>query len=290
MGATSSRGIARRIGASLLAYSAHAVSGDSARYHRHRSRGRTTRRPGPTRPARVDRAPGLFALIPLAGAAAAYALVASPSSSSSSNDPGLPLCRAIALASAAVVAALAVFGALFVDPTVRRWLRADRLLRRMPMQAKLRAFIRALDGYRRHPRATAGAVARALPAHAVRILLTAVAGAAALGLPLAWHHYAALVPVVVLLAASVPFAPQGVGVMEAAAFLLGRAAGLSAAQAVCLALAVRAAAIVCTLAGVAIRRAADDGRPGRARRRVADAPPAWAGENRGGAADFPEPA
>lgn len=190
----------------------------------------------------VDRAIGLVALVLIGAMAAAWVWAGGDA-----NDPAVRMCRRVALASGALLFGLA--GGLFVfyHAGMRRLLRIDWILAKLPMQKQVKNAVQALEDYRRQRWTVLGALLISIPVHTVVVISAALAGKA-FGLPLSWGYYFAIVPVIVL-AGVLPVAPQGAGVMEFLAVLLTQRQGATVAQAFALAMAVRMVPVIWSLLG-----------------------------------------
>jgi uncharacterized protein (TIRG00374 family) len=185
----------------------------------------------------VDRAIGLLALIMMGGVAAAC-------------QWQVERCRQVAMASAAIVGALALGIVLLGVTPIRKGLGLHALLRRLPMREKLSKVAGALRSYRSRPGLMLGTLAMSFPVHAT-VVVSALFAGWAFGLPLRWEYYWVVVPTVVL-AGALPLSPQGAGVMEFFAILLTRPQGVTVGQAVALTLSIRLVQIVWNLVGGAL--------------------------------------
>ncbi len=113
-----------------------------------------------------------------------------------------------------------VFGSLFLSRRLRRLVRLEALLARLPFAHFLQEVDRALHIYREHARAVVVAIVFSVANH-VTIVLLAVGMARALGMALPIYQFFILVPVCSMMA-SIPALPGGWGVREGAfAFFFG---------------------------------------------------------------------
>lgn len=163
----------------------------------------------------VDRLFGLFSLVLLAAVVIA-----------SLGDTFIEL-RLPVLALAVCMAAAAL---MYVHPAPRRWVRFDALLAKLPFHEKLEQLDRAVLLYAKHPAEVALALLLSLGNH-----FGATAGVMALGTAfgvaagaIGFWDWVAIVPVANIIS-SVPVAPGGWGVGEAAYGFLFKMIGQSAA-------------------------------------------------------------
>lgn len=188
----------------------------------------------------VDRAIGLYALILIGGAMAAYKW-------------DVDVCRRVAQIAGLLVGVTGVGLVVFYVPVLRRYSGLDFLLTKLPMQAQVRKAVDAMEAYGRRPTSVAWAFALAFPVHAASILSATFAGKA-LGLPLHDLYYWAVVPVIALVGA-IPISPQGAGVMEFFAVQLTKRQGVTVSQAFALTMSIRLVQILWNLvAGVFVLR------------------------------------
>jgi uncharacterized membrane protein YbhN (UPF0104 family) len=101
---------------------------------------------------------------------------------------------------------------MYFSRTLRRWLKIDQLLKRLPGGEMLAKVDAAAVAYRHHKIAVLASVLVSLPMHLSLASAVALAGYA-LGMTHPWGLMLAVVPVL-LLAGSVPLTYQGLGVME----------------------------------------------------------------------------
>jgi uncharacterized membrane protein YbhN (UPF0104 family) len=92
-----------------------------------------------------------------------------------------------------------------------------------------------------------GALMITFPVH-LTVIVSAMLAGNAFDLPISTGYYFIVVPVVVLVGA-LPLSPQGVGVMEAFAFILTRSQGATVNQALALTMSIRLTAMVWNLLG-----------------------------------------
>jgi uncharacterized protein (TIRG00374 family) len=106
------------------------------------------------------------------------------------------------------------FGAVFLSRRLRRLLRIETLIRKLPFSHLLTEVDRAVVVYRDHPRAVLLSIGLSLVNH-ICFAALAVGMGHALGIQAAVHHYLILVPVCMMMA-SIPALPGGWGVREIA--------------------------------------------------------------------------
>jgi uncharacterized protein (TIRG00374 family) len=172
----------------------------------------------------VDRAIGLYALLILGGAMAAY-------------QWQVPDCRRVAK-----IAGILVFTSLlglivFYIPVLRKVTGLNFLLKKLPMQTQVKKAVDAMETYGRRPVSVLWAFMLAFPVHIASILSATFAGKA-FGLPLQDLYYWAVVPVIALVGA-IPISPQGAGVMEFFAVQLTKRQGVTVSQAFALTMSIR---------------------------------------------------
>ncbi len=191
----------------------------------------------------IDRVIGLVALIIMGGAAAAtyYAL------SHSHNDPTARACLRVAIGSGLLLLGLGAALAVFFNPTLRRLLKLDVLLARLPMQKQVQNAMVVMAIYRQRPGLMLWALMVTFPVH-ITVVLSALLAGRALGLPLSSGYYFVVVPVTVLVGA-IPISPQGAGVMEFFAIKLTEKQGATVSQAFALTMAIRVVQILWNLTG-----------------------------------------
>ena len=188
----------------------------------------------------VDRAIGLYALMLIGGAMAAY-------------QWHIPDCRRVAKLAGLLVGVSLIGVIVFYVPVLRKYSGLDYLLRKMPMQAQVRKAVDAMEAYGRQPGSVAWAFLLAFPVHVASILSATFAGKA-FGLPLHDLYYWAVVPVIALVGA-IPISPQGAGVMEFFAVQLTRRQGVTVSQAFALTMSIRLVQMLWNLvAGVFVLR------------------------------------
>jgi uncharacterized membrane protein YbhN (UPF0104 family) len=190
----------------------------------------------------VDRIIGLFALVIMGGAMAAYQYFAPP--------PGDPARHA--LGRIAAVTTLMVVGTVaglfvFYKPTLRRVSGLDWLIARLPRQKQVQNAMRTMELYRRHKPVVIGALVGSFPVH-VTVVVSAMLACKAFGLTIPALYYFVAVPVIVLVG-SIPISPQGAGVMEYFAFLLVSRYGGTVSQALALTMSIRMVQILWNLTG-----------------------------------------
>ena len=181
----------------------------------------------------VDRAIGLYALILIGGAMAAY-------------QWHIPDCRRVAKGAGLIVAVTVLGAVVFYVPFLRRATGLNYILKRLPMQAQVRKAVEAMEMYGRRPLSVVAAFTLAFPVHVAAILSATMAGKA-LGLPLEPAYYWAVVPVIALVGA-IPISPQGAGVMEFFAVQLTRRQGVTVSQAFALTMSIRLVQMLWNLA------------------------------------------
>lgn len=172
----------------------------------------------------VDRAIGLYALLIIGGAMAAY-------------QWEIEDCRRVAKIAGLFVGVTGVGLVVFYVPVLRRATGLNYLLTKLPMQTQVRKAVDAMEAYGRRPASVAWAFMLAFPVHVASILSATFAGKA-LGLPLPELYYWAVVPVIALVGA-IPISPQGAGVMEFFAVQLTKGQGVTVSQAFALTMSIR---------------------------------------------------
>jgi glycosyltransferase 2 family protein len=182
----------------------------------------------------VDRVIGLLALIILGGTMAAM-------------QWHIPRCRQVAIASAAIIAFVAVSMVVFYVPALRRLSGLEFIIDRLPWQRQVRKAIETLHIYGNRPFLAAGALIVSFPVHMVVITAAQLCGIA-FGLHIGLFYYWMAVPVIVL-AAAIPISPQGAGVMEYFAIKLLEPQGATVAQAFALTMSIRLTQIFWNLIG-----------------------------------------
>lgn len=165
----------------------------------------------------VDRIIGLFALGLLAGLLLTTQL----------GDGRLKAPALIVFIFLGVCAAL---GAVFLSRRLRRLLRVEALIRRLPLSHVFTEVDRAVVIYRDHPRAVLVAIGLSLLNH-LAFSGVALAVGRVLGLQAPAHQYFILVPVCMMMA-SIPALPGGWGVREGAFAFFFSLVGVSATKAV----------------------------------------------------------
>jgi uncharacterized protein (TIRG00374 family) len=187
----------------------------------------------------IDRILGLLALVILGGTMAAVQYF-----SATHHDEATRKCGQVALGSLLIVLAAAGGAAVFY---LRKPLRLDRLIARLPMQRQVVKATDAMEVYRRHPLVILSAIVMTLPVHGT-VVLSAMFAGLAFGLRMHPAYYWVAVPVIVL-AGSIPISPQGAGVMEFFAILLTRSQGVTVSQAFALTMSIRVVQILWNLTG-----------------------------------------
>jgi uncharacterized protein (TIRG00374 family) len=188
----------------------------------------------------VDRAIGLYALLIIGGAMAAY-------------QWQIPDCRRVAKIAGLLVITTAVGLVVFYVPVLRRATGLNFLLKKLPMQAQVQKAVESMELYARRPASVAWAFLLAFPVHVASILSATFAGKA-FGLPLHDLYYWAVVPVIALVGA-IPISPQGAGVMEFFAVQLTKRQGVTVSQAFALTMSIRLVQMLWNLvAGVFVLR------------------------------------
>lgn len=182
----------------------------------------------------VDRGIGLFALIVIGGAMAAY-------------QWDVPDCRRVAKLSAIIIGGVVTSAIVFYTPILRRMTGMNFLLARLPMQRQVRKAVHALEQYGRRPGLTLGALLMAFPVHFAGIMSASMAGHA-FGLKLDNLYYWSVVPVIILVGA-IPISPQGAGVMEYFAVELTKRHGVTIGQAFALTMSIRLMQMLWNLTG-----------------------------------------
>jgi uncharacterized membrane protein YbhN (UPF0104 family) len=196
----------------------------------------------------ADRLIGLFALVLLAGAMSGVGLLFLDY-----NDPARRLFARCAAGSLLICTATAAGLLVFYTPLLRRYSGLEWLIRRFPMQRRVRHAIEILEMLRRCPRVVLWAIAVSLPIHAIVIVSANLVGMA-FDLPLQGLYYWLFIPLLAL-ASSIPIAPQGIGVVELCAILLTRHQGCTVSQAFALIMSMRIIGTLwCLLGGLYVIR------------------------------------
>lgn len=191
----------------------------------------------------IDRAIGLYALVLIGGAMAAYLW----------RETGSIDCRRVAQIAGLLVGTTLAGLVVFYVPVLRKYSGLDYLLRKLPMQAQVRKAVDAMETYGRQPASVMWAFLLAFPVHVASILSATFAGKA-FGLPLHDLYYWAVVPVIALVGA-IPISPQGAGVMEFFAVQLTKRQGVTVSQAFALTMSIRLVQMLWNLvAGVFVLR------------------------------------
>jgi glycosyltransferase 2 family protein len=190
----------------------------------------------------VDRVIGLLALVVLGGVMSTIGLFMIDHS-----DPAWQKCKQIAIGSLAIILGTAVALLIFYTPTLRRVTGLDWIIRRLPMQKHVQQAIVTMEMYKQRPLLVLGVIAITIPVHSTVVVSGTLAGMA-FGLPLHPLYYWVVIPVVVL-AASIPISPQGVGVMEFFAIVLTKRQGCTVSQAFALTMSIRIVQILWNLTG-----------------------------------------
>lgn len=181
----------------------------------------------------VDRAIGLYALLLIGGAMAAY-------------QWEIPDCRRVAKV-AGLLFGGSICGLLVLYvPVLRKFSGLEWVLKKLPMQTHVRKALDAMETYARRPGSVLWAFFLAFPVHVSSILSATFAGKA-FGLPLHDLYYWAVVPVIALVGA-IPISPQGAGVMEFFAVQLTKRQGVTVSQAFALTMSIRFVQIFWNLA------------------------------------------
>jgi len=182
----------------------------------------------------IDRVIGLLALIILGGAMAA-------------TQWGNAECRKIAIVSALVIGCCALGLLVFYNRALHKLSGLDFIIKRLPMQKQVQNAVQVMEIYRARPLLVLWALMVTFPVHATVVTSAMLAGLA-FGLPLPWHYYWAIVPVIVLVG-SIPISPQGAGVMEYFAIKLTETRGATVSQAFALTMSIRMVQIMWNLTG-----------------------------------------
>lgn len=191
----------------------------------------------------VDRAIGLLTLVVLGGTMAAIQYLRSQNQS----DAVSQLCLQVAVGAAVLIAAALAFSTFVYSRALRQLLQFNKMVARIPMQARVQRIVDVVRAYRKKPLLILGAMLITFPVHIVVVVSAMLAGTA-FDLPISLPYYFTLVPVVVLVAA-LPLSPQGAGVMEAAAYFLSSPQGATVNQALALTMSIRFATMIWNLFG-----------------------------------------
>lgn len=182
----------------------------------------------------IDRIIGLIALIILGGTMAA-------------TQWGNAECRKIAIASGLIISGTALGLVIFYNRTLHRLSGLDFIIKRLPKQKQVQNAVQVMEIYRARPLLVLWALVVTFPVH-MTVVASAMLAGRAFGLPLPWHYYWAIVPVIVLVGA-LPISPQGAGVMEYFAIKLTETRGATVSQAFALTMSIRVVQIVWNLTG-----------------------------------------
>jgi uncharacterized protein (TIRG00374 family) len=191
----------------------------------------------------VDRAIGLIALVILGGVMAAIQYATSPDRS----DPVAQRCLQVAIGAVVILTGVLGFSIVVYWRGLREKLGFYALVARAPMQTHVQKVIEVVRLYRQRPLLIFGALMITFPVH-LTVIVSAMLAGNAFDLPIPTGYYFIVVPVVVLVGA-LPLSPQGVGVMEAFAFILTRSQGATVNQALALTMSIRLTAMVWNLLG-----------------------------------------
>ena len=191
----------------------------------------------------IDRVLGLIALVILGGSLAAIQYARA----GDHTDPSSRACLQVAIAAATMLTCMVVGLWVLYSTWLRRLLSIGAIVRRMPMQDKLRKIVDVLRLYRERPALMLWAVLITFPVH-VTVVLSAMLAGNAFGLPISNWYYFIVVPVIVLTGA-IPITPQGVGVMEAFAFYMTKQQGATVNEALALTMSIRLVGMALNLLG-----------------------------------------
>jgi uncharacterized membrane protein YbhN (UPF0104 family) len=190
----------------------------------------------------IDRMIGLYALVIMGGAMAAYQYFSLPH-----GDPARHALGRIAFMTSLLVVGTIVGLFVFYKPPLRRIFGLDWLIARLPKQKQVQNVMKTMELYRAHKPVVIGALAGSFPVH-VTVVVSAMLACKAFGLTIPALYYFVAVPVIVLVG-SVPISPQGAGVMEYFAFLLVSRYGGTVSQALALTMSIRMVQILWNLTG-----------------------------------------
>jgi hypothetical protein len=155
----------------------------------------------------------------------------------------------IALFVNALIVAMLLGAFVLFSVRIRRLLRIEALLEKLPLAGVLQTIDRSVQAYRSAGRSILAAIGLSVLVH-VTILSAIASVGVAVGLELPFGTYYALAPLVLIIQA-VPVAPGGVGIGEAAyVYFFAESTGLTTgSEALALALSYRAVQIVASLLG-----------------------------------------
>jgi len=189
----------------------------------------------------VDRAAGLaaFAVVPAAVMAVMIATGTPP------GELALP-----ATVVSVVLGALAVVAVLLLSGRLRKALRLDRILARLPLQQQVKLTGEAVRLYGRRWPVVAAALGITFVGQAIFVTAILVAGLA-LAPQIPWYRYYIYVPLIYIIAA-VPISPGGIGVTEACYVKFLAVGGVSDADAIVVAIAARVLPMLCSLPGLVV--------------------------------------
>ena len=182
-----------------------------------------------------DRISGLLGLVLLAGVAGLFML-------------GHPVARQITAYIWLGAAALTVVSVVYFSHRLRRLLRLEKLLTKLPGGGVLTAIDQAAVAYGRHKRHVLAAVLVSVPVHLLLAMATAAAGyALGMDVDVAPPRLMLTVVPVLCMAGALPLTYQGLGVMEGVGRVLIQ--GVSFNQIVGMLMMLRLFQVVCSLGG-----------------------------------------
>lgn len=182
----------------------------------------------------VDRVIGLLALIILGGVMAAV-------------QWRVHTCREVALASAGILALVALGATIFYMPALHTFVGLDWIIAHLPMQRQVHHIVETLRIYGRRWPLVIGSIVASFPVH-MTVVLSALLCGMAFHLPISPFYYWMAVPIIVLVG-SIPISPQGAGVMEYFAIKLLEPQGATVGQAFALTMSIRLVQIIWNLTG-----------------------------------------
>ncbi len=191
----------------------------------------------------VDRAIGLLALVILGGSMASYHYATAQDPS----DPVSQRCLQVAIGALVLLIGALGFSIVVYWRGLRKVLRLNALVARVPMQTQVQKIIEVVRIYRQRPMLIFGTIMMTFPVH-LTVVISAMLAGKAFDLPISTGYYFIVVPVVVLVGA-IPLSPQGAGVMEAFAFYLTRSEGATVNQALALTMSIRLVGMFWNLLG-----------------------------------------
>lgn len=165
----------------------------------------------------------------------------------------MPYLRELTIAAAlsgSILAGLVGGAVMLFSQRIRRWIRADKWIERLPMAGKLMHANEVLSRYRRSSRALVEAMGHTLIAQLIFVASLGLLGKS-MGLAVPWYQYLVFVPIIYIIGA-LPISLGGVGVIEWAFVAFFSPWTQSTSEIMALALLARLNHVVAGLPGVAV--------------------------------------